>query len=270
MSTSPPAPGTNPWLPFTPPDSAVGSRPRIRLLCFPCAGQGASVHRPWQRLLAPDIEAVPVQLPGREGRATEAAHSDMDGLLAQLLPVLEEQADAAPGGFALFGHSLGALIAYEAARRLEARGRVPLGLTVAAQRPPHLPQEREPVHDLPRAAFLTMLGLYGQVPPELFDDPAAVELAAAGLRADFTLVETYASSAAAPRLRCPVTAWAGLADITVPPGSMRSWRELTDGPFVFRPVPGDHFFVGPRAEELTGVLRSTLTHGTVATSRSTT
>ncbi|NSC24994.1 thioesterase [Streptomyces albus subsp. chlorinus] len=251
MNTTAPPPADR-WLPF--PAAAGGAR--VRLLCFPCAGQGASAYRSWQRLLAPGIEAVPVQLPGREGRATEEPFTDMDSLMARLLPVLEEQVDAVDG-YALFGHSLGALVAFEAARRLEAGGRTPLGLTVAAQRPPHLPPARETVHDLPRAAFMTTLGLYGQVPVGLFDDPAAVELAAAGLRADFTLVETYRPPAGPP-LRCPVTALPGLADTSLPPGSMRAWQELTSGPFTFRPVPGDHFFVNERAEEVTGVLRTAL------------
>ncbi|WP_369206601.1 thioesterase II family protein [Streptomyces sp. PU-14G] len=263
MSTTAPVPGADPWLPFPPPaaapapGAAQGRRARTRLLCFPCAGQGASAYRPWQRLLAADVEVLPVQLPGREGRATEPAHTTMDGLMAELLPVLAELTKEAEAGYALFGHSLGALVAYEAARRLEAAGQPPRGLTVAAQRPPHLPLDREPVHDLPRAAFMTTLGLYGQVPVELFDDPAAVALAAAALRADFTLVETYAP-AEGPRLRCPVTALAGLADSSLPPRSMRAWQDLTDGRFTFRPVPGDHFFVGERTDELVGFLRSAL------------
>ncbi|WP_326686479.1 alpha/beta fold hydrolase [Streptomyces sp. NBC_01795] len=254
MSTATPQSRT-PWIPFPPPDS--GGRAGVRLLCFPCAGQGASVYRPWQRLLAPEIDVVPIQLPGREGRATTAPYRDMDSLMEALFPVLWEQARAAPGGYALFGHSLGAAVAFEGARRLEAAGLPARGLTVAAQRPPHVPSGRRPLHDLPRAAFMTMLGLYGQVPVELFDDPAAVELAAAALRADFTLVETYAP-APEPLLGCPVTALAGLADTSIPPVSVRGWRELTSGPFTFRPLPGGHFFVNERTEEIVGLLRSAL------------
>jgi medium-chain acyl-[acyl-carrier-protein] hydrolase len=152
---------------------------------------------------------------------------------------------------------MGAAVAFVGARRLEAAGRPARGLMVAAQNPPHVPSGRRPLHDLPRAAFMTMLGVYGQVPVELFDDPAAVERAAAVLRADFTLVETYAP-APRPPLSCPVTALAGLADTSVPPASVRGWRELTSGPFTFRPLPGGHFFVGERAPEIAGLLRATL------------
>ncbi|MGI5347542.1 thioesterase II family protein [Streptomyces sp. CA-250714] len=254
MSATPPAHAPGAWFPFQPP--GPGGRARIRLLCFPCAGQGASAYLAWQRLLAPDIEVVPVQLPGREGRATERPHTTMDSLMSDLLPQLRQKVRGADG-YALFGHSLGALVALEAARRLEAAGPAPRSLTVAAQRPPQLPLGREPVHDLPRAAFMTTLGLYGQVPVELFDDPAAVTLAEAGLRADFSIAETYRPPPE-PLLSCPVTALAGLADTTLPPASMRAWSELTSGPFTFRPVPGDHFFVNERTEELVGVLRAAL------------
>lgn len=250
MSTAVSAEGRSPWIPFPPAQGA-----RLRLLCFPCAGQGASAYRPWQRLLAPDIDVVPVQLPGREGRATEEPYRAMDRLMDGLLPVLREQTR---GPYALFGHSLGAMVAFEAARRLEAEGRAPVRLTVAAQRPPHVPSERAPLHDLPYAAFMTMLGLYGQVPVELFDDRAALDLAATGLRADFALVETY-TPARDPRLTCPVTALAGLADGSIPPASMRGWQAVTEGQFTFRPVPGGHFFVNERTEEIVGLLRAALT-----------
>ncbi|MGP3977023.1 thioesterase II family protein [Streptomyces sp. 8N114] len=254
MSATIPAGSPSAWFPFPPP--APGGRARVRLLCFPCAGQGASGYRVWQRLLAPDIEVFPVQLPGRESRAMERPHTTMDSLMDELLPQLRHQVRGVDG-YALFGHSLGALVAFEAARRLEAEGLVPLGLMVAAQRPPQLPLGREPAHDLPRAAFMTTLGLYGQVPAELFDDPTAVELAEAGLRADFSIVETYRPPLE-PLLSCPVTALPGLADTTFPPGSMRAWSDLTSGPFTFRPVPGGHFFVDERTEELVGLIRAAL------------
>lgn len=251
MSTVTSADSRSPWIPFPP-----TRRARLTLLCFPCAGQGASAYRHWQRLLAPDIDVVPVQLPGREGRGTEEPYRDMDSLMAGLLPVLRDQTR---GPYALFGHSLGAMVAFEAARRLTAEGRAPVRLTVAAQRPPHVPSERAPLHDLPYAAFMTMLGLYGQVPVELFDDRAALDLAASSLRADFALVETY-TPAQDPPLSCPVTALAGLADGSIPPASMRRWRELTvgEGSFTFRPVPGGHFFVNERTEEIVGLLRAAL------------
>ncbi|MEO3754162.1 alpha/beta fold hydrolase [Streptomyces sp. B6B3] len=247
-------PGPGPWLPF--PSPADGGT-ATRLFCFPCAGRGASVYRSWQRLLAPEVEVLPVQLPGREGRATEPPYTDMDSLMAGLLPVLRDQLRDRTERYALFGHSLGAVVAFEAARRLQAAGRPPSRLVVAAQRPPNEPSDRPPLHDLPRAAFLTMLGLYGQVPVELFDDPAAVALAATGLRADFALLETYAAPDE-PVLACPVTALAGLADSSVPPGVMRAWGRLTTGDLTFRPIPGDHFFVHQRTAEVTALLRGAL------------
>ncbi|MBO8192492.1 thioesterase [Streptomyces oryzae] len=265
MSSTIQAQRRSPWFPYTP--SGTAARARLRLLCFPCSGQGASAYRAWQRVLAPDIDVVPVQLPGREGRAAEPPYSSMDSLMEELLPELREQVRDTDG-YALFGHSLGALVAFEAARRLEATGPAPRNVLVAAQRPPHLPLGREPLHVLPRADLLDTLSTYGQMPVELFDDPAAVEQTAKLLRADLSVLETYRPAPgpgggpdeppARPLLSCPVTALPGLADITFPPGSMRAWGELTSGPFTFRPVPGGHFFVGERTEELAGLIRAAL------------
>lgn len=252
MSTSTPY---GQWLPFPPRTGA-----ERRLLVFPCAGQGASAYRSWQRHLGPAIDVVPVQLPGREGRATEPPYRDMDCLLADLLPALDDQLTR---DYALFGHSMGAVVAFETARRMQAAGRPPRHLLVAGARPPDEPGGLEgaggqgQLHDLPYAAFMTMLGLYGQVPVELFDDPTAVELAETSLRADFALVETH-RTATEPVLTCPLTALAGLADTSVRPGAMRGWQRLTAGGFTFRPVPGEHFFVNERTEEITGVVRQAL------------
>ncbi|NGO71428.1 thioesterase II family protein [Streptomyces boncukensis] len=246
MSTS----GTTPWTPFPPPGGG-----KLRLFCFPCAGQGASAYRAWQRLLAPEIDAVPVQLPGREGHATAPPYTDMDALMDALLPALRGQLTER---FALFGHSMGGVVAFETARRLEAEGRSPEHVFVAAQRPPRDPGDGQwELHELPHAAFMTMLGLLGQVPAEMFEDPSAVTRAADTLRADFALAETYAPPVGR-RLAGPLTVLAGLADSGVPPAALRGWREWASGAFTFRPVPGDHFFVHERTEEIVGLLRSTL------------
>ncbi|GAA2094634.1 alpha/beta fold hydrolase [Streptomyces albiaxialis] len=242
----------NPWTPFPP--SGAGE---LTLYCFPCAGQGASAYRSWQRLLGPEIDVVPVQLPGREGRGTTPPYTDMGALMDGLLPVLQEQL---PERFALFGHSMGGTVAFEAACGLEAAGRAPEQVFVAAQRPPDDPGGELELHDLPHAAFMTMLGLFGQVSVEMFDDPAAVELAAATLRADFAVAETY-EAPPGRMLAAPLTVLPGLADSGVPPAAMRGWKERAGGGFTFRPIPGDHFFVHERTEEVVGLLRSALLGG---------
>lgn len=245
---------TGSWIPY-PPTGVAGA---VRLLCFPCAGQGASAYRSWQALLGPRIEVVPVQLPGRECRAAEPAHSDMQSLMAELWPALDPWLEPP---FALFGHSLGADVAFELARRAQAAGRPAEHLAVAAQLPPHRCDRTDPgrmlLHRLPHGAFMTMLGLYGQMPIELFDDPAALQRAATTLRADFAVVETY-SPLPEPALDCPITVLGGLSDPSAPPRRLRAWQELTDAPVAVRLVPGGHFFVGTRRTEVTSMIRSDL------------
>ena len=242
----------NPWTPFPPPGAG-----KLTLYCFPCAGQGASAYRPWQAMLGPEIDVVPVQLPGREGRATTPARTDMDSVMDGLLPALREEL---PERYALFGHSMGGAVAFETACRLEAAGHGPERVFVAAQRPPDDPGAELVLHGLPRAAFMTMLGLFGQVTVEMFDDPAAVELAARSLRADFAVAETYEPPEDRP-LAAPLTVLAGLADSTLPPAVLRGWKRWAAGAFTFRPIPGGHFFVHDRPEEVTGLLRTALLDG---------
>src|SRR4051794_20676020 len=118
---------TSPWIRFDAPDA----RAALRLFCFPYAGAGASVYRGWKRRPPASIHVCPIQLPGREERIREPPFTNMDALCAALLPELAPYLDMP---VALFGHSMGALIAYQAATRLRNQGCEPVHLLVSGQR----------------------------------------------------------------------------------------------------------------------------------------
>src|SRR5262249_24060572 len=139
-------PRANRWIRSDPPDANA----RLRLFCFPYAGRGASLYRGWSRRLPSWIDLRPVQLPGREERIREQAFTDMDALCAALLPSLAPYLDMP---VAFFGHSMGALIAYQAATRLRDQGCIPVHLVVSGQRAPHLALGRPASYNLPEAAF---------------------------------------------------------------------------------------------------------------------
>src|SRR5450631_3469513 len=119
------------WLPSL----RTRSRGRLRLFCFPYAGGGASLFHAWSEHLPPEIEVCPIQLPGREARLSEQAFSQVDTLLAALVPILLPYLDKP---YAFFGHSMGALISFELARMLQrdALARPPLRLIVSGRRAP--------------------------------------------------------------------------------------------------------------------------------------
>ncbi|MDQ2695195.1 MAG: alpha/beta fold hydrolase [Pseudomonadota bacterium] len=233
----------DPWIPFRQPRP----RARLRLFCLPYAGGGAYAYRTWAGGLAEHIEVCPVQLPGRENRLGEPAYARLDPLAAALSQALLPYLDRP---FALFGHSMGSIIAYELAQRLRAgHGLQPVHLLVSARRAPQLPYLDPPCHPLPDPEFKARLREYNGTPAAVLDHPELMGLLLPLLRRDFELNETYVPSTLAP-LDCPVTAFGGEADATVSLAHLDAWRQITRGPFRRRLLPGDHFYLQQHAPRL--------------------
>lgn len=228
------------------PDSLWFHRPaprpaaELRLFCFPHAGGGAAAFRGWPDLLDEDIEVVAVRLPGRESRFAEPRYRRMAQLSQDLSAALRPLLDR-PYGF--FGHSLGALVAFETARRLVADAApAPVHLFAAACRAPQLPLDEPALHDLPSAALIERLCEYGGMPAEVLDQRDLLHVLLPTIRDDFELAETY-RPARTGGLACPVTALGGRADGSVTNADLAAWRSTTTGPFSVVLVPGGHFAV---------------------------
>jgi medium-chain acyl-[acyl-carrier-protein] hydrolase len=228
----------------------------VRLFCFPYAGVGPSVYRPWLTALPAHIEARFVQLPGRESRWREPALTRVadivDRLTTSLLPHLHEP-------FAFYGHSLGALLSFEVTRRLRAAGApMPRHLFLAAHRAPHLPNPHPEMRQLPDAAFVAELRRrYDGIPQSVLDNPELLELMLPCLRADFTAYETYQYRAEAP-LECPISAFGGDQDVYVRTHEVAGWREQTGARFRMRVVAGNHFFLQDRRDLVIAALAEDL------------
>jgi medium-chain acyl-[acyl-carrier-protein] hydrolase len=213
---------------------------RLRILCFPHAGAGAAMFRTWPEFLPEGVELACPSLPGRDERAAELPLADMQALVQvvveQVRPVLDRP-------YCLFGHSLGAFVAFELARALTREGAPqPLHLFVAAQRAPRLPHPQTPIYQLPDADFLEGVRLrHEALPPALLADAAMRRFLTRLLRADFTLVEAYRYAAAAP-LSCGLTAFGGREDTAVPPGLLAGWADETRAACELVLLPGAHFF----------------------------
>lgn len=225
---------------------------RLRLFCFPYAGGGSWVFRNWADGL-PDVEVWAVQLPGRERRIREAPIGSIatlaDRAVAGLLPLLT-------GPYAFFGHSMGAMVGFEVARRL--RQRPPAKLIVSAQSAPQLPREREVVrHLLPDAELIDELSRLGGTPPEVLENKELLELLLPVIRADFEAVETYEYTDERP-LACPIAAYGGLQDVHIPAENIEAWRAQTTGACRSHFFDGDHFYLNPLRAELLAELRRDL------------
>lgn len=227
---------------------------RRRLFCLPFAGGSASTFRTWSTLLPADVEVCAIQPPGRESRIAEAPFTQLATLVQTLAYIIQPYL-ALP--FALFGHSLGALVAFELTRQLR-REQLPepRQLFVSARRAPQLAETDAPIHQLPDAEFVQELRRYNGTPEAVLRHAELLALLLPVLRADFALHETYVYLPEPP-LDCPIVAFGGLEDPLVQRDDLTAWRTQTRQRFDAHLLPGDHFFINnPRA--LLGLLSQKL------------
>ncbi len=229
-------PPPDPWFPLQRP----GADARLRLIALPFAGGAASAYRTWQDELPAWVEVCPVQLPGRETRFREPPFTRLAPLVGSLAEALTAYPDRP---FALFGHSFGALIAFELARELRRQGLPrPQRLIVSGRGAPHLPPRHAPFHLLPDRQLLDELRRLNGTPAAVLDHDELVRLILPTLRADFTAHETY-SHTDEPPLDVPILALGGVQDRLAPFADLDAWRQHTAAGFELRMLPGDHFFI---------------------------
>jgi medium-chain acyl-[acyl-carrier-protein] hydrolase len=238
------------WFPYGTADDA-----RVRLLCLPHAGAGASTFLPWREQLGPAIGVCPVQLPGRETRLSERPYRRLRDLVPQLLPAILPLADRP---LALFGHSMGALIVFELARSMRAAGMpLPTHLYVSGRTAPQIRDSHTVMFELSDAELLAELRVLGGTPREVLDDPTVMAKFLPFLRGDLELNENY-SFAEEPPMPVPLTVFGGEADPRAAPEELAAWSVVTASRFEVRMLPGDHFAVFQRADVVLKHMRSGL------------
>ncbi|MFD6161631.1 acyltransferase domain-containing protein [Nocardia sp. NPDC060256] len=223
---------------------------RVRLFCFPHSGGGASVFRGWPQELPGWVDVLPVLLPGREERADEPPPTDLDELADAIADAIRPHLD---GPYALFGHSLGGLLAYQVALRLD---RAPVALLVAGLSAPHR-LAPEPMHELSDDDLLDRIFEMGGTPVELRDERDLLRSALPALRADVTMFCTYRHRPAAP-VACPIVVFSGRDDALAAPDDADAWGELAEKTVRTSELPGGHFFVRTHRRELTRMITAEL------------
>lgn len=212
---------------------------KARLFCLPFAGGGASVFREWPRRFPRSVQVVALQLPGRESRWNEPPCKNMAEVLGQLVSSLRPILDQP---FAIFGHSMGAMIAFELARSLQLNGNCPTHLFVSALRAPQDPDPDPPMHRLTDEELISRLRRLNGIPKPILDHPELITLLLPILRADLKICETYKYLAGEP-LNCSISAYGGYDDAKAAPDSLHGWRIQTREEFAMRLFPGGHFFL---------------------------
>ncbi|GLX94059.1 alpha/beta fold hydrolase [Herbidospora sp. NBRC 101105] len=211
------------------------------LVCFPHAGGAAAYWYPLSALLAPGIETLAVQYPGRQDRHREPPVTDLHTLADRLAEVLAGP-PARPRVF--LGHSMGASLAYEVAARLEGRPGAPARLILSGRRAPsRWRPSPEPSGD---AALVARVRALGGTDAHRLTDPDVLELVLPALRADHLALAGYRDTPGAA-VSCPVTAFAGERDAEAPVDDVAAWRHHTTGGFDLRVFPGGHFFIADDA-----------------------
>lgn len=226
-----------------------------RLVCFPHAGGAAGFYFPLSGTLAPAVETLAVQYPGRQDRRTETGPGTVeelaDGITEALVPVL----DGRP--LALFGHSMGAVLAYEVARRLEhGAGSPPAALFASGRRAP-CRRRTEDMHLREDRALLEELRDLGGTDPRLLDDPAVMRLLLPAVRRDYRAIETYRYRPG-PRVSCPVTVLTGDRDPRTTTDEAHDWQRHTTGGCTFAVFPGGHFFLSDHLTDVAALVTDRL------------
>jgi surfactin synthase thioesterase subunit len=225
-----------------------------RLVCFPHAGGSASYYFPVSKVLSPAIEVLAIQYPGRQDRRTEKGIETIAELADSVIPYLLQAADRP---LALFGHSMGATLAFEIAVRLEQRGVQPLALFVSGRRAPTCVRD-EIVYLGDDDAILAEIQRLEGTDAQLLADEDIRRMALAAIRTDYTAAETYRYQPG-PLLRTPIYAHIGDRDPKVTTDEALAWRDRTSGPFALQVYSGGHFYLNEHAPSLIQAIEKVMT-----------
>ncbi|MER9883581.1 alpha/beta fold hydrolase [Mesorhizobium sp. M0118] len=226
--------------------------PSYRIICFPHGGGSVQSFRNWSDYLPEDVELICLDLPGRGKRSAEGPIRSMDVLVPMVIEALSGYSDRP---FIFFGHSMGALVAYEIARSLEkARRPSPFHVVVSAHPPADVPADEPAMYRYPDEKLTDVIRTLGMVPDQaLANEELLHDFILPPLRADFELAETYDRSLATP-LTAAITAIGGVQDEIINADELDGWRRLTTSRFARIMLDGDHFYTHSMSAEVVSTL----------------
>ncbi|MDH6125448.1 alpha/beta fold hydrolase [Kitasatospora sp. GP82] len=231
------------------------AEPELTVLLLHHAGGAAGAYTPFVRHLPPNWRVLGLELPGRLMSPAEAACHSAEHAVEWLLPSVAAEL-AGEGEYAVFGHSMGALVAFELVRELERQGRPPVWLGISGSpAPSHLGLRHGSRRDLwPHERLVQFMRELGGTPENVLDHTELVETMVRTLRGDLAIVDTYRYTEG-PRLGVPVSVYTGREDPVAPEEAVRPWSEQTGAGIGFRSWPGGHFYLYEQVESVARQLR---------------
>lgn len=224
----------------------------ISLICFPHAGGSNATYNGWGGCLSETIRRIKPRC--FDGPAQRARFTDVGSLSAHIAEQLSHENQP----LALYGHSMGAVLAYEVARELSIRNTAQVAhLFVSGRRAPQLAARLAPIHDLSDQAFLNELLAYGGIPDAIGTNSRLLNALIPIIRSDLALLEAY-QFRPMHTLTCPISAIYATHDPVVESGELMAWKERTTGDFNFHELSGNHFFHCFRPQELIDIIHHSL------------
>lgn len=228
----------------------------LRLYCFSYAGGSAASFHGWQAALGSSVEVCSIQLPGRGNRFGEQLYASLQALVRDLAQMLQEQNSRLP--FVFFGHSLGALVAFELSRYCQHHYLpMPLRLIVSGCDAPQYRSPSKGMHKMPDDELIEALQGYNGTPPEILQHRELMALMLPIIRSDFALAEEYRYRPGV-RLKIPLTVLVGKSDDHIQPEQVDGWKKESDVECVMQWFEGDHFFINSERDQVLSFLRSEL------------
>jgi surfactin synthase thioesterase subunit len=230
-----------------------------QLVCLPHAGGSAPFYRSVAQALSPRVEVLAVQYPGRQDRRHEPMMATIDELADAVATAVRGALDRP---FAIFGHSMGATLAFEVGVRLEDAGLYPERVFVSGRRAPST-HRNEQVHKCDDNGLIAELRRLAGTDQQIFGDEELLRMVLPAIRNDYRAAETYTHTGGR-RLSCPVVALAGDRDPKASHEEVRAWSRHTEGEFQMRTYPGGHFYLLHHAAEVIRVIEERLGEPVVA------
>ena len=230
--------------------------PRARIITFPYAGAGAVAYHSWASLLPENIELISIQYPGRGGLFDVSPRTSIEDLSAESYETVVSFAD---DPYIIFGHSMGALVAYQTILSLRRDCQsLPKSFFVSAcESPLSNSGLTRNLHKLPDDEFLDGIMSYGGMPEEIMQSTDMLSYVLPLLRADMTALETWRCPKE-PSLNIPIVALGGNNDRLVDKIQLKRWSEFTNSKFTQRILPGDHFFIQNQLPDILDIVVSEL------------